>query len=68
MLRYFEQGGGFMWPILIILCLGIAIVIVKGITLTGIDLSSTGSVSLRADVAPDIAANPAQQQPGSCAG
>lgn len=39
-----------------------------GITLTGIDLSSTGSVSLRADVAPDIAANPAQQQPGTCAG
>ena len=34
MLKYFEQGGGFMWPILIILCLGIMIIVVKSITLT----------------------------------
>ncbi len=40
MLRYFEQGGGFMWPILIILCLGIAIVIVKGITLAMVGVNA----------------------------
>ncbi len=34
MLRYFEQGGNFMWPILLILILGLVIIFVKAITLT----------------------------------
>jgi hypothetical protein len=42
-----------------------------GITLTGLELSSTalgGSATVTADLAPDLLSNPAQQQPGSCAG
>ena len=33
MLSYFEQGGGFMWPILVVFILGIMIIVVKSITL-----------------------------------
>ena len=39
-----------------------------GVTLTGIDLSSTGAVTVTAKIAPDIASNPEQRSPGSCAG
>jgi biopolymer transport protein ExbB len=34
MTDYFVQGGGFMWPILGVLILGIMIIVVKSITLT----------------------------------
>lgn len=34
MLKYFVQGGAFMWPILIILIFGIMVIIVKAIHLT----------------------------------
>ena len=34
MVKYFIEGGGFMYPILIILLLGIAIIIAKFISLT----------------------------------
>ncbi|RGE21069.1 LmeA family phospholipid-binding protein [Leucobacter sp. wl10] len=37
-----------------------------GITLTGIVLSSTGSVRIEADLAPEILSDPAQLEPGSC--
>lgn len=37
-----------------------------GITLTGIALSSTGSVTVSAELAPDIISDPAQREPGSC--
>ncbi len=33
MLKYFNDGGAFMWPILIILLLGIMIIFVKSVTL-----------------------------------
>jgi len=38
-----------------------------GITITDIELSSTGSVSVRADLAPGIASDPAEQANGTCA-
>lgn len=37
-----------------------------GITLTGIELSSTGAVRLDAGLAPDILSDPASLEPGSC--
>ena len=37
-----------------------------GVTVTDVALSSTGSVTVRADLAPGIASDPAQQAPGSC--
>lgn len=39
----------------------------RGIELTAIDLSSTGSVTLRAALSPTILSDPAQQELGSCA-
>lgn len=38
-----------------------------GVTLTGIELSSTGSVILSADIAPGIISDAAEREPGSCA-
>jgi biopolymer transport protein ExbB len=40
MVKYFNEGGGFMWPILFILLFGIVVIIVKFISLT---LASTNS-------------------------
>lgn len=37
-----------------------------GVLLTDLVLSSTGAVTVTADLAPDIMSNPAQQQPGRC--
>lgn len=38
----------------------------QGVELTGITLSSTGSVELRVALAPGIISDPAQREPGSC--
>lgn len=38
----------------------------RGISLTGIDLSSTGSATLRADLSEGILSDPGEQEPGVC--
>jgi len=38
----------------------------RGITLTGLRLSSTGSVDLRVSLDPGIVSDPSQREPGSC--
>ena len=38
----------------------------QGVELTDLHLSSTGTVTIRADLSPGILSNPAEQEPGTC--
>lgn len=62
-----QATGSLLDPILQPQTVCIADRLPRGITLTGIDLSSTGSVTLRADLAPTILSDAKEQDPGSCA-
>lgn len=58
--------GSLLDPVLKPQTLCIQDQIPAGVTLKDIDFSSTGSVTIRADLSPGILSDPAQQQMGSC--
>lgn len=61
-----DATGSLLDPILKPQVLCIADRLPRGVELTAVDLSSTGSVTIRADLAPTILSDPKQQQPGAC--
>lgn len=61
-----DATGSLLDPILKPQSLCVADRLPRGVELTDIDLSSTGSVTLRAALAPTILSDPAQQELGSC--
>lgn len=61
-----DFAGGILDPMLSSHTICVRDQLPKGITLTDIHLSSTGTVSIVADLDPEILSDPAQQEPGSC--
>lgn len=59
--------GSLLDPILQPQTVCVAEYLPAGIELTGIELSSTGSASIDADLSPTILSDAAQREPGSCA-
>ena len=62
-----EFTGGLLDPILKPHTVCVRDRLPVGIDLTGIELSTTGSVHIDAELAPGILSDPAQREPGSCA-
>ena len=60
-------AGGVLDPMLSTHTICIRDQLPQGIELTDIHLSSTGTVTVAADLAPGVLSDPAQREPGSCA-
>lgn len=61
-----EAAGAVLGPLLTTHTVCVADQMPRGIHLTGIELSSTGSATLRADLAPGLLSDPAELEPGTC--